>query len=526
MNKTMKSFFTVTGFAVATRALSFLFKMWMSRSLGAETVGLYQISLSIILLLFSLTAGAPTVLSRKVAVADGDRLKQNAYTTSSLIIGLSTGIILIVLALAFHKHLHLLFADDRCVRLFLIMLPTLITSTIYASLRSWFWGQKKFLTFSSTELLEEVVRIAVASILAGGVVMSVDGGTAVAIAFTASDLACALVLAILFFVKGGRLVRPQDSKEIFRSTLPLSTMRILTSLSVTVTALILPERLVDSGMSLSLATAEYGRIAGMAFPMIMAPSMAISALAVVLIPDIASLAKDNDLTAIKTKFKASLLFSALMSGFFFMLYLPFGKLLGILFFGDEHAGEFISYCAPMVFPMALGQTTTPILNSLGLERRTFTNYIIGAVLMLPCVFFLPKFIGVYAVALGMGLSTTVTAILNTVTILKRLGKDTGLTKALWVLLYSILLGVLGLFTNNLLAVFIGKWLSGVITGFYVVFFFCICTSAFDVVDIEGYIKTFKSTTALSYRKRKEIDKVSTNKPKSLLKGLKMRQKAK
>ncbi|MBO7151297.1 MAG: oligosaccharide flippase family protein, partial [Clostridia bacterium] len=166
MNKTVKSFFTVSGFAVATRSLSFLFKMWMSRSLGAEAVGLYQISLSIILLLFSLTAGAPTVLSRKVAGAKGDISKQNSYVSSSLIIGLSTGVMIVILACLFHKQLHLLFADDRCVKLFLIMLPTLITSTIYASLRSWFWGQKKFLTFSSTELFEEVVRIAVASILA------------------------------------------------------------------------------------------------------------------------------------------------------------------------------------------------------------------------------------------------------------------------------------------------------------------------------------------------------------------------
>ena len=520
----MKSFFTVTGFAVATRALSFLFKMWMSRSLGAETVGLYQIALSIILLLFSLVAGAPTVLSRKVAEASGDRCKQNAYVTSSLIIGLSTGVILVVLAFAFHKQLHFLFADDRCVKLFLLMLPTLITSTIYASLRSWFWGQKKFLTFSSTEFLEEVVRIGVASILAGGVVATIDGGTAVAIAFTVSDLACALVLAIIFFAKGGRLAKPQDTKEILRSTLPLSTMRILTSLSVTITALIIPERLVNSGMSLSLATAEYGRIAGMAFPMIMAPSMAISALAVVLIPDIASLAKDKDLTAIKTKYKASLIFSALVSGFFFMIYLPFGKHLGILFFGDKHAGEFISYCSPMIFPMALGQTTTPILNSLGLEKRTFTNYILGAVLMIPCVFLLPKFIGVYAVALGMGLSTTTTAILNAITIFKKLGKGIGASKALWVLMYSIPLGVIAIFTNGILDHFLGNWFSAVITAFYVIFFFVICTSAFDVVDIEGYIKMFASTTSLSLRKRGKSDRKSHGRHHRPLKGLKTGQR--
>ena len=69
MNNTLKSFSIVTVFSVLTRLMSFLFKIWMSRSLGAETVGLYQIALSVILLLFSLTGSAGVVLSRKIAAA-------------------------------------------------------------------------------------------------------------------------------------------------------------------------------------------------------------------------------------------------------------------------------------------------------------------------------------------------------------------------------------------------------------------------------------------------------------------------
>ena len=157
-----------------TRLVSFGFKMWMSRELGAETVGLYQIALSIILLLFSLTAGAPTVLSRKVAGAMGDRRKQNGYLTGTLLLGLGVGVVLIVVFFCCHNHLDALFADDRCVTLFLIMLPTLLTSTLYGALRSWFWGQKKFLAFSSTELLEEVIKIVVAVILAGGVISTIN----------------------------------------------------------------------------------------------------------------------------------------------------------------------------------------------------------------------------------------------------------------------------------------------------------------------------------------------------------------
>ena len=96
LNGTVKSFSIVTGFSVATRLLSFLFKIWMSRSLGAEAVGLYQIALSVLLLLFSLTAGAPTVLSRKVAecAARGDIARQNSLTTASLLMGLGVSVVI------------------------------------------------------------------------------------------------------------------------------------------------------------------------------------------------------------------------------------------------------------------------------------------------------------------------------------------------------------------------------------------------------------------------------------------------
>lgn len=496
MNKTIKSFMTVTGFSVATRLTSFFFKMWMSRSLGAETVGLYQIALSIILLLFSLTAGAPTVLSRKVAGAEGDKRKQNAFVSATLIIGLVVGAVLLIVLYSCHSHLDGLFADDRCVKLFLIMLPTLLTSTLYQSLRSWFWGRKKFLAFSSTEFLEEVVKIVLATCLAGGVV-ALDGGVAVAIAFTVSDLVCVLVLGVMFFVKGGRICRPAGTKEIIRSTLPLSTMRILTSLSATATALIIPERLVASGMSMSFATAEYGRIAGMAFPLIIAPATVISALAVVLIPDVASLAEKKDYESVKTKLKALLVFSALVSGFFFMLYLPFGKHLGKLFFGDEHAGEFISYCAPMVFPLALNHATSPILNSLGLEKRTFINYIVGAVLMLPCILVLPKFIGVYSVAVGMGVAFTVSAVLSLVSLKKKLGDLCGVGKGLTAVGISLPLGVTAYFLNGILVNFLGYWFSMVVTAFYVIFFFVIGVSAFNIVDVKGYLHLFTPAVSLS-----------------------------
>ena len=234
----------------------------MSRTLGAEAVGLYQIAFSVLILLFSFTAGAPTVLSRKVAecAASGDVKRQNALTTASLLIGLASSVTVSVLFLILKDHLGGLFSDERCVPIFLVMLPALITSSLYAPLRSWFWGRKRFLAFSSLELVDEGLKIGFSMLFAGGLFATLTGATGVALGLVVSDAVSVLLLFLLFLRAGGRLAKPAGGKELVSSMLPLSAVRVLTSLSASLSALVIPRRLVAGGMSSALATAGYGRV--------------------------------------------------------------------------------------------------------------------------------------------------------------------------------------------------------------------------------------------------------------------------
>lgn len=317
MNKTAKSFGIVTSFSVATRLASFIFKMWMSRSLGAEIVGLYQIALSTLLMLFTITAGAPTVLSRKIAEASGNLQKQNSLATASMIMGFCISAAICALFFGLGKKIAPLFSNPDCLPIFFIMLPTLLTSTLYASLRSWFWGRKKFVAFSSTELVDEIVKIVLSIVFTGGLLSWLDGAQSIALAMTISDLACVVILIILFFLSGGRLTKPSGFKDLTLKTIPLSATRIITSLGASLTAYILPKMLVKSGLTLAEATAQYGRVSGMALPLIMAPVAFISALSVVFVPDVAESRSKGDMDAVRAKMATSMLFAIVIACLFF-----------------------------------------------------------------------------------------------------------------------------------------------------------------------------------------------------------------
>ena len=168
MNKIFKSVLIVTVLAVATRLLSFIFKIYLSRTYGADTVGLYQMCLSVLLLLLSISIGGfPTVLSRKIAECEAkcDYTRQNALLTASVLISILTSALIVAFCFLFKDYLNFLFSDERCGNLFLIMIPALLSSSIYCSIRAWLNGKKRFFAFSFTELLEEIFKIKAVEIL-------------------------------------------------------------------------------------------------------------------------------------------------------------------------------------------------------------------------------------------------------------------------------------------------------------------------------------------------------------------------
>ena len=64
----MKAVLSVTFFTVIDRVLGFIFKIYLSRELGAVNMGVYQVALSIFfLLLTATTSGIPLIVSKLMA---------------------------------------------------------------------------------------------------------------------------------------------------------------------------------------------------------------------------------------------------------------------------------------------------------------------------------------------------------------------------------------------------------------------------------------------------------------------------
>ncbi len=107
MKSLFKTVALITIFTVITRILGFIFRIYLSRTLGAEALGIYQISLSVFMVLITIVAsGMPIIVSKLTAkyYAKQDKLSESRLVTSSLIITIITSLVLISIILIFKSY--------------------------------------------------------------------------------------------------------------------------------------------------------------------------------------------------------------------------------------------------------------------------------------------------------------------------------------------------------------------------------------------------------------------------------------
>ena len=390
-------------FSIVTRILSFFFKIYLSRRVGAEILGIFQMCVSVFILFCTISAsGVPLILSRKTAelTTKGKERELHSIVSAAALLSLGSAFLLIFATLIFRNVLPSLFSDERCVHLFYIMLPALVSTVIYQLVRGYMMGKRRYIEYSFTELLEEVIKIVACITLLSNSFLFLSEATALAIAFTATDYTVMAILLVLYFVKGGRLGKPKGMKSLIGSGAPITMMRVAAGFLSSFIAIALPAALMRGGATAGEAAAEYGRAVGMAFSLLFAPISLTGALSIVILPEAASLAAQERWNELRTRVDDSLIFVFIITIFFYVLYFVLGEPLGTLLFKDEKAGRFIAFSAGMVLPVALSGLINTTLNSLGQEKSVFRIFAGAAVVLVAEILLLPKYIGIYALSVA------------------------------------------------------------------------------------------------------------------------------
>ena len=406
----------VTAFSVAEKFFGFLYRVILSHTLGAEGMGIYQIALSVFAVLATAAAsGIPLTVSRLITKyrAKNNRGAQQSVITAALISVLCFSIPVFLILYFGHSAFDFLFSDPRCMTILLILLPSLTFNSVYSVLRGVLWGNKQFVSYCVIDLIEELCMIAAGVLLVTHMTDVFDGAKRVAIAVVFSYLVSFTLAAAYFWIKGGRLHNPKAQfKPLLTSALPITGMRTSGSLINSAISLLLPARLIAAGFTQGQAMSEIGVAMGMSMPILSIPSTLIGSLALVMVPELAENFFRGDHKLLRDNIEKALRITALIACLLIPPLFALGTDIGLLLFSNEHGGNIIRNCCFMLLPMSLGMITNSILNSLGYEKQTCLYFFIGAAATLACVWFLPRYTGIYSLMIGMSASSLITMSLN------------------------------------------------------------------------------------------------------------------
>lgn len=396
----------LTAISVAERGLGFLYRILLSRFLGAEGVGLYQVAISLFHVFLTVgTGGLPITLSRFISKhkatgnLDGERACVGAGVALALLLTFPVSIV----GIAFPSLFRIFFADERVVGIFRVLLLGLSISAVYAVLRGSFWANKRFLTAALLEITEESVMVLAGVWMLRGVTNAESGAMTAAWAITISNLVAFTATAVYFFAGGGRLGKPEKQlKPLFNATLPITSVRVSNSLVSSAIAVLLPAMLLRAGATETEALSIFGILSGMVVPFLFIPATVIGSISVVLVPEISEDFYKNNTERLQKNITRGLQCAALIALFLIPFFASVGDDLAVLAFAEPLAGEYVRKGCVVLLPMSVSMLATSMLNAMGRERKTFAYFFAGAAAQLLCIIFLPKFVGGYAYVIGLG----------------------------------------------------------------------------------------------------------------------------
>lgn len=427
---------TIAG--VLTRIIGFFYRIFLSRLIGAEGLGIYQLVSPVMALGFAVTAaGIQTAISKFVSTEMGR--KNPAGAGHYLSVGLILSLFLSALTGLFIWNSSAFIAeawlgDARCAPLLSVLSFSFVPSCIHACINGYYYALKKTAVPSLCQLTEQLARvgsvylmyqICLAEEKPFTLSMTIWGIVIGEIASTLVSVSCYTSLSPYSPVKKYNWRRLSHANTCLRDLLtmaaPLTASRIVLNLFAAFETIMIPNRLKLFGYTNSEALSVYGILTGMAMAIIMFPSVITNSISVLLLPTISEAEASGDIRLIRNTIRKTIE-SCLVLGFLCTAgFLLLGNAAGNILFENALAGTFIvtlGWLCPFLY---LSSTLSSILHGLGFPGITFAlNLIACGVRILFVLFAIPAY-GIKSYLIGILVSQIIIAFLAILILYKKEG---------------------------------------------------------------------------------------------------------
>ena len=479
-DKFLKGALILTVAGLLVKVIGSVNRILLSRLLGGEGIGLYQMAYPIYLLMLSVcSAGVPVAVSIIVAekVAKDDYAQAHRIFKVTLRLMAAFGLLF---ALALYGLADCLVSsgwirDSRAYYALVVLTPAVFFSSILASFRGYFQGYQMMTPPAVSQILEQLVRVVVMIALAYFLLPYGLEYAAAGAAFGAVPGGLTGLVVLTWFYRKARKEWKQkieEQKETVEESvasiarrlvllaIPVSCANLLIPVTSSIDMLLVPNGLGRAGFGVEAATTLFGYLTGMAQPLMMMATIPTLSLAASLVPAVSEACTlrrtDEILRKTGSAFKICMLVVVPAAVGMWALA---GPISGTLY-GTMKAAPVIAHLAPSVAFLGMFQVTTGALQGIGKTAIPMWNMLFGAIVKAVAVWQLTSVatFHILGAAWASNLNFAVVAAVN-IFFLYRNGIPFPVLDSLKILLASLCMGLAG---GAAALFFVGK--SGIVAA--------------------------------------------------------------
>lgn len=414
----------LTVLGAVSQLLGFGYRVILSRMVGAEVMGLYQLVMPVYSVLMSLTAVGVTaavsnLTARYLALGNGRGADQVVSTCLRIffLLLLPVGAVVILCSDAISVH----FLGDARTQLGLILLVPCVALTGVENIhKHFFYGSGRVKQPAAAELAEQVIRTAaVLGLLRLFLPQYPERVVGLIVTgMVACEIFSALTMRLMYRRRMGRLreTGPGERAGVRRGQVaaiafPVGLNALLGNWMGAANSALIPQKLVEGGVERGEAVARLGVVCGMTLPMLALPTVFLGAMNLILVPRLARAHALNHPREVRRLASRALSAMSVLIFPSMAMLVVLGPDVGVLLFRQVGVGEFL---LPLAAAMTMNcgcSIFAAILNGVERQREVAAVSLLGGGLQLSCTLALVPHWGMEGYVAGNLLSAAVELVL-------------------------------------------------------------------------------------------------------------------
>ena len=407
MSKFIKSTLILVIGGIITKLFSFVIRIYFTRVIGTEGIGIYSLVMPTYSLLITITSlGFPIAIS---ALVSRGNIRGKKIVFSTLVI-------FVIFASKFIS-INLLHNEDTYYPLMALSLVLPFIS-IGSILRGYFFGKQQMMPHSLSNVIEQIFKLLIVLLVLPhlckyGLIVTICGYILISILSETMSI----IIFLLFLPKNFKIetkdLKPDlgTIKDVMKIGIPSVSSRIIGNIGYFFEPIILSTVMLSKGFSSSFITNMYGVYNTYVLGLLLVPTYLQMAISISMLPEISK--NYQNLDKVKRIFNKTLIFSLILgicaNAF---LYLFCDEILWIVF--RTHEG--VTYVRFMAFFFSVFYMEAPInstLQVLGKNAFLMRTTLYGTIIRLLCLFIFAYLrLGMFALILAEIINVFVCVLIN------------------------------------------------------------------------------------------------------------------